>query len=136
MAHSFGLAPAFPSAGGLYQGLPFYPALAYRLDGDRIDSANFRIVGVFNCSLSGSVYRSKVAGVGSKQRRRNAWGTRFGKIADAEFHAHKIKRLPSISNGRDGSLKNELGPPRSRRRASLRILWVIRRGSFAISQTC
>ena len=99
--HSFGLAPAFPSGARSYQALTFYPALTYRVDGDRIDSADFRIIGVGNRGLSGIVYRIKVACVCSKQGRRNAWGARFGKIADAEFHARKIKRQPPIRNGRD-----------------------------------
>jgi hypothetical protein len=100
---SFGLAPAFPSAARLYQTLTFYPALPYGVDGDRIDRANFRIIGVGDRGLSGIVYRIKVACVRSKQGRRNAWGARFGKIADAEFHARKIMRQPPISNGRDRS---------------------------------
>src|SRR5215470_889392 len=45
---SFGLAAAFPSATRFYQGLTFYPALPYGLDGDRIGSAKFRIIGVGN----------------------------------------------------------------------------------------
>jgi hypothetical protein len=98
---SFGLAPAFPSAAHSYQTLTFYPALPYGLDGDRIDRANFGIIGVGNRGLSGIVYRTKVACVRSKQGRRNAWAARFGKIADAEFHARKIKRQPPISNSRD-----------------------------------
>src|SRR6516165_9733151 len=58
---SFGLAPAFPSSARSYQALTFYPALTYGVDGDRIDSANFRIIGVGNRGLSGIVYRIKVA---------------------------------------------------------------------------
>jgi hypothetical protein len=100
-ARSFGLAPAFPSGARSYQALTFYPALTYGLDGDRIDSANFRIIGVGNRGLSGIVYRIKVACVCSKQSRRNAWGAGFGKIADAEFHARKIKWQPPISKNRD-----------------------------------
>jgi hypothetical protein len=90
----------FPSAARSYQALTFYPALTYGVDGDRIDGANFRIIGVGNRGLSGIVYRIKVACVRSKQDRHNAWGAQFGKIADAEFHARKIKRQPPISNGR------------------------------------
>ena len=56
---------------------------------------------VGNRGLSGIVYRIKVACVCSKQSRRNAWGAGFGKIADAEFHARKIKWQPPISNGRN-----------------------------------
>jgi hypothetical protein len=56
---------------------------------------------VGNRGLSGIVYRIKVACVCSKQSRRNAWGAGFGKIADAEFYARKIKWQPPISNGRD-----------------------------------
>src|SRR4029453_7837199 len=100
-ARSFGLAPAFPSGARSYQALTFYPALTYGLDGDRIDSANFRIIGVGNRGLSGIVYRIKVACVCRKQSRRNAWGAGFGKIADAEFHARKIKWQPPISKNRD-----------------------------------
>jgi hypothetical protein len=100
-ARSFGLASAFPSGARSYQALTFYPALTYGLDGDRIDSANFRIIGVGNRGLSGIVYRIKVACVCSKQSRRNAWGAGFGKIADAEFHARKIKWQPPISKNRD-----------------------------------
>ena len=84
---------------------PFYPSFAYELDTDGSDSADFRIVGVSNRGLSGVIYRIKVARVCSKQGRRNAWGARIGKIADAEFHARKIKRQPPISNDlvkRDG----------------------------------
>ena len=98
---SFGLAPAFPPAARSYQAFTFYPALTYGVDGDRIDSANFRIIGVGNRGLSGIVYRIKVASVCSKQGRRNAWGARFGKIADAEFHARKIGGQQPISNRRD-----------------------------------
>jgi hypothetical protein len=96
---SFGFAPAFPSAAGSYQALTFYPALIYGFDSDRIDSANFRIIGIGDRGLSGIVYRIKVARVCSKQGRHNAWEARFGKIADAEFHARKIKRRPPIGNG-------------------------------------
>jgi hypothetical protein len=92
MRRSFGLAPAFPPAGRSYQGLTFYPTLTYGVDDDTIDWANLRIVGVGNRSLSDIVYRMKVAGVRSKQGWHNARGARFGKIADAEFHARKIKR--------------------------------------------
>ena len=56
---------------------------------------------VGNRGLSGIVYRIKVECVCSKQSRRNAWGAGFGKIADAEFHARKIKWQPPISNGRN-----------------------------------
>ena len=56
---SFGLAPAFPPAARSYQALTFYPALTHGVDGDRIDSANFRIIGVGNRGLSGIVYRIK-----------------------------------------------------------------------------
>jgi hypothetical protein len=35
--------------------------LTYGVDGDRIDRANFRIIGVGNRGLSGIVYRIKVA---------------------------------------------------------------------------
>src|SRR5437588_1008362 len=97
---SFGLAPAFPSAARSYQALTFYPALTYGVDGDRIDRAKFRIIGVGDRGLSGIVYRIKVACVRRKQGRHNAWGARFGKIADAEFHARKIKRQPPISNAK------------------------------------
>jgi len=97
---SFGFAPAFPSAARSYQALTFYPALTYGVDGDRIDRANFRIIGVGDRGLSGIVYRIKVACVRSKQGRHNAWGARFGKIADAEFHARKIKRQPPTGNRR------------------------------------
>jgi hypothetical protein len=89
---SFGLAPAFPSTARSYQALTFYPALTYGVDGDRIDSSNFRIIGVGNRGPSNIVYRIKVACVCSKQGRRDAWRARFGKIADAEFHARRIKR--------------------------------------------
>jgi hypothetical protein len=91
-ARLFGLALSFPSAARFYQALTFYPALTYGVDSDRIDGANLRIVGVGNRGLSGIVYRIKVACVRSKQGRHNAWGARFGKIADAEFHARKIVR--------------------------------------------
>jgi len=97
---SFGFAPAFPSAARSYQALTFYPALTYGVNGDRIDRANFRIIGVGDRGLSGIVYRIKVACVRSKQGRHNAWGARFGKITDAEFHARMIKRQPPTSNGR------------------------------------
>jgi hypothetical protein len=83
-----------------YQALTFYPALIDGVDGDTIDSANFGIIGVGNRGLSSIVYRIKVACVCSKQGRRNAWGAGFGKIADAEFHARKIKRWLAITNGR------------------------------------
>jgi len=37
----------------------------------------------------------------------NAWGRRFGKIADPEFHDRKIKRQPPISNDRQvGKISN------------------------------
>jgi hypothetical protein len=36
-------------------------------------------------------------------------GARFGKIADAEFHARKIKRQPPISNGRDTQQSRQSG---------------------------
>jgi hypothetical protein len=98
---SLGLAPTFPSVPHFYQGLTFYSALTYGVDGDRIDRANFRIIGVGNRGLSSLVYRIKVAGVCSEQGRRNAWGARLGKIADAKFHARKIKRQSPIRNGRD-----------------------------------
>ena len=101
----FGVRYALPSTARSYQALTFYPAFAYGLDTDGSDSADFRIVGVSNRGLSGVVYRIKVARVCSKQGRRNAWGARIGKIADAEFHARKIKRQPPISNDlvkRDG----------------------------------
>ena len=69
---SFGLAPAFPSGARSYQTLTFYPALTYGLDGDRIDSANFRIIGVGNRGLSGIVYRTKVATADQQEPRLTA----------------------------------------------------------------
>ena len=113
LGRSFGLPPAFPSAARSYQALTSYPPLTYGVDGDRINRANFRIIGVGNRGLSGIVYRTKVARVCSKQCRRNAWGARFGKIADAEFHAHKIKRQPPIGNGRDMCFGRHTKPTRS-----------------------
>jgi len=100
---SFGLAPAFPSTARSYQALTFYPALTYGLNNDRIDGANFRIIGVGNRGFSGIVYRTKVACGRSKQSRHNAWGGRFGKIADPKFHARKIKQQPPISNGKSSA---------------------------------
>jgi len=99
----FGIPYATPSTARSYQALTFYPALAYGLNNDGIDGANFRIIGVSNRGLSGIVYRSKVASGRSKQNRHNAWGGRLGKIADPKFHARKIKRQPPISNGKSGA---------------------------------
>jgi hypothetical protein len=96
----FGIPYEIPSSARSYQALTFYPALAYWLNIDGIDEPNFRIIGVGNRGLSGIVYRIKVACGRSKQNRHNAWGGRFGKIADPEFHARKIKRQPPISNGK------------------------------------
>jgi len=62
-----------PSAARSYQALTFYPTLIYGFDGDRIHSANFRIIGIGNRGLSGIVSRIKVARVRSKQGRHNAW---------------------------------------------------------------
>lgn len=88
----FGIPDAIPSTARSYQALTLYPALAYGLDNDGIDAANFRIIGIGNRGLSGVVYRTKVARVCSNQGRRNAWSAWLGKIADAEFHARKIER--------------------------------------------
>jgi hypothetical protein len=96
----FGIPYEIPSSARSYQALTFYPALAYWLNIDGIDEPNFRIIGVGNRGLSGIVYRIKVACGRSKQNRHNAWGGRFGKIADPKFHARKIKRQPPISNGK------------------------------------
>jgi hypothetical protein len=96
----FGIPYEIPSSAHSYQALTFYPALAYWLNIDGIDEPNFRIIGVGNRGLSGIVYRIKVACGRSKQNRHNAWGGRFGKIADPKFHARKIKRQPPISNGK------------------------------------
>jgi len=106
---SLGLAPALPSAARFHQALAFYPALTYGVDSDRIDRTDFRIIGVGDRGLSGIVYRIKVACVCGKQGRRNAWGARFGKIADAEFHARKIKRQTPISKGRDSQQSRQRG---------------------------
>jgi hypothetical protein len=103
MLRLFGISYALPSTTRSYQALTFYPALAYGLNTDGIDRANFRIIGVGNRGLSGIVYRTKVAGGRSKQNRHNAWGGWFGKIADPEFHARKIKRQPRISNGKSSA---------------------------------
>jgi len=97
---SFGFAPAFPSAGLSYQALTFYPALTYGVYADRIHRAILGLLDFGNGGLSSIIYRIKVASVLSKQGRHNARGVRFGKIADTEFHARKIKRQPLIGNSR------------------------------------
>jgi hypothetical protein len=99
----FGIPYAIPSTARSYQALTFYPALAYGLNNDRINGANFRIIGVGNRGLSGIVYSTKVASGRSKQNRYNARGGRFGKIADPKFHARKIKRKAPISNGKSSA---------------------------------
>jgi hypothetical protein len=104
-AVSFRLTDAFPSAARSYQALTFYPAFAYGIDNDGIDRASFRIIGVGNRGLSGIVYRIKVACGRSKQSRHNARGGRFGKIADPEFHARKIKPQLPISNDKSSAAK-------------------------------
>ena len=85
----FGIPYALPSTFRFFQALPFYPALAYGLNNDGIDGANFRIIGIGNRRLSGFVYGVEVARGLSKQNRHNAWGGRLGKIADPEFHARQ-----------------------------------------------
>jgi hypothetical protein len=97
---SFGFAPAFPSAGLSYQALTFYPALTYGVYADRIHRAILGLLDFGNGRLSGIIYRIEVASVLRKQGRHNARGVRFGKIADTEFHAHKIRRQPLIGNSR------------------------------------
>ena len=112
---SFGFAPAFPSAGLSYQALTFYPALTYGVYADRILRAILGLLDFGNGGLSGIIYRIKVASVLGKQGRHNARGVRFGKIADTEFHARKIKRQPLIGNSRLKAWRRchapELGDP-------------------------
>ena len=103
MLRLLGISYALPSTTRLYQALTFYPALAYGLDTDGIDGANVRFIGIGNRGLSGIVYGAKVAGGRSKQNRHDPWGGWFGKIADPEFHAGRIKRQPRIGNGKSGA---------------------------------
>jgi hypothetical protein len=109
---SFRLAPAFPSTARSYQALTFYPALTYGLNNDRIDRANFRIIGVGNRGFPGIVYRTKVACGRSKQSRHKAWGGRFGEIADPKFHARKIKRADQQRQVKRGKFQTELSARR------------------------
>jgi len=90
-----GLGNAFPSVVRSCQALALYPALADGIDNDRIGRANF--IGVGYRGFSGIVHRFKVACGRGQQDWSNAWGGRFGKIADPKFHASKIKRQSSIS---------------------------------------
>ena len=77
----------FPSSVRSHQALTFYPALAYRVDNNRLSRSNF--IGVGDRAPSGIVYSIKVARGCSKQSRDNAGGGRLGKIADPKFHARK-----------------------------------------------